>query len=236
MPECADGTGVPGGDPVSEGADPHPSRQQRADHPPAVCSLPACGGHGRFQPAAAWLGAVLHYGNCTHAVKKLRRYVAARVGRYLHRRRGQWLWGYTMYPDQFLHERYGLFAIPLTAPWKQVPVHVRRGTVSESRMRENCTYGVMRGAGNPSPLWFVVGAYGNAFESGSRFPPVLYFTQFLPNSNSMHIFLPYILNLDYLGLLDLAIEKWSPILDGLARTLSIQGQVINDSGKMIRRV
>lgn len=149
MPECADGTGVPGGDPVSEGADPHPSRQQRADHPPAVCSLPACGGHGRFQPAAAWLGAVLHYGNCTHAVKKLRRYVAARVGRYLHRRRGQWLWGYTMYPDQFLHERYGLFAIPLTAPWKQVPVHVRRGTVSESRMRENCTYGVMRGRWKP---------------------------------------------------------------------------------------
>ena len=121
MPECADGTGVSDGDPVSEGADPHPSRQQRADHPPAVCSLPACGGHGRFQPAAAWLGAVLHYGNCTYAVKKLRRYVAARVGRYLHRRRGQWSWGYTMYPDQFLHERYGLFAIPLTAPWKQGP-------------------------------------------------------------------------------------------------------------------
>ena len=52
----------------------------------------------------------------------------------------------------------------------------------------------------------------------------------------MQIFLPYILNSDYFGLLDLAIEKWSPILDGLARTLSIQGQVINDSGKMIRRV
>jgi len=52
----------------------------------------------------------------------------------------------------------------------------------------------------------------------------------------MQIFLPYILNSDYFGLLDLAIEKWSPILDGLTRTLSIQGQVINDSGKMIRRV
>ncbi len=57
--------------------------------------------------------------------------------------------GDTMYPDQFLHEGYGLFAIPLTAPWKQVPVHVRRGTVSESRMRENCTYGVMRGRWKP---------------------------------------------------------------------------------------
>ena len=67
-----------------------------------------------------------HYGNCTHAFKKLRRYVADRVRRYLQRRRGQWSWGYTMYPDQLLHERYGLFAIPLTAPWKQVPVHARR--------------------------------------------------------------------------------------------------------------
>lgn len=78
-----------------------------------------------------------HYGNYTHAVKKLRRYVAARVGRYLHGCRGQWSWAYTMYPDQFLNEGYGLFAIPLTAPWKQVPVPCQaRNGVGKSYARK----------------------------------------------------------------------------------------------------
>ena len=67
-----------------------------------------------------------YYGNCTQACNNLRRYVAERVRIYLHRRRGQRPWGYAKYPDRLLHEQYGLYAIPLTAPWKRVAAHAVR--------------------------------------------------------------------------------------------------------------
>lgn len=93
--------------------------RQQACHPPAMVIADL------NQQVRGWVQ-YFHYGHCTQAFNKLRRYVADRVRLYLHRRRGQRLWGYHRYPDRLLHEQYGLFAIPRTAPWKRVPVHARR--------------------------------------------------------------------------------------------------------------
>lgn len=59
-----------------------------------------------------------YYGNCTSDFNKLRRYLADRVRNYLRRRRRLKPWVYDGYTDRILHERYGLYAIPVTAPWK----------------------------------------------------------------------------------------------------------------------
>ena len=90
-----------------------------------ACHRPAMVIADLNQQVRGWVQ-YFHYGHCTQAFNKLRRYVADRVRWYLHRRRDQRLGGYHSYPDRLLHEQYGLFAIPQTAPWKRVPVHARR--------------------------------------------------------------------------------------------------------------
>jgi group II intron reverse transcriptase/maturase len=67
-----------------------------------------------------------YFGNCTGDFNKLRRYLADRVRNFLRRRRGRRPWVYRGYTDQILHERYGLYRIPLTAPWKVVAAHALR--------------------------------------------------------------------------------------------------------------
>ncbi len=67
-----------------------------------------------------------YYGHCTQEFRTLRRYLADRVRNYLLRRRRRRAWVYSVYPDPVLHGRYGLYAIPLTAPWRAPPAHARR--------------------------------------------------------------------------------------------------------------
>lgn len=67
-----------------------------------------------------------HYGNCTSDMNKLRRYFADRVRNYLRRRRRLEPWVYAGYTDALLHGRYGLYVIPVTAPWKRVAAHAVR--------------------------------------------------------------------------------------------------------------
>lgn len=59
-----------------------------------------------------------HFGNCTADFNTLRRYLADRVRNFLRRRKGRQPWVYEGHTDQLLHDRYGLYRIPLVAPWK----------------------------------------------------------------------------------------------------------------------
>ncbi len=67
-----------------------------------------------------------YYGHCTQEFRKLRRYLTDRVRNYLLRRQRRRAWVYSVYPDPVLYGRYGLYAIPLTAPWRAPPAHARR--------------------------------------------------------------------------------------------------------------
>ena len=62
-------------------------------------------------------------GHWTQKFRKLRRYLADRVRNYLLRRRRRRAWVYSAYPDSVLHDRYGLYELPLTAPWLARPAH-----------------------------------------------------------------------------------------------------------------
>lgn len=67
-----------------------------------------------------------HFRNCTSDMNKLRRYLADRVRNFLRRRRGRRPWVYAGYTDAILHGRYGLYRIPVYAPWTRAAVHAVR--------------------------------------------------------------------------------------------------------------
>jgi RNA-directed DNA polymerase len=65
-------------------------------------------------------GGYFHYANSTRTFERLNEYAAARLQRWLWRKRGcqQALWGAN--PPEVLRERYGLYRLPTRAAWKQV--------------------------------------------------------------------------------------------------------------------
>lgn len=67
-----------------------------------------------------------YVGHCTSDFNKLRRYLADRVRNFLRRRKGRQPWGYEGDTDQLLHDRQGLYRIPLVAPWKAGAAHAGR--------------------------------------------------------------------------------------------------------------
>ncbi len=93
--------------------------RQHACHPPAMVMADL------NQQMRGWVQ-YFHYGHCSQAFNKLRRYLTDRVRIYLHRRRGQGPWRYDVYPDHVLHDKYGLYQIPVTAPWKIRAAHALR--------------------------------------------------------------------------------------------------------------
>lgn len=66
-----------------------------------------------------------HYGNCTQEFNKLRRYLAERIRNLLLRRRGRRSWSY-VYSEKLLCEKYGMYLIPVHAPWKHASAHALR--------------------------------------------------------------------------------------------------------------
>lgn len=63
-----------------------------------------------------------HYGNCTGEFTKLRRFYAERIRNLLLRRRGRRAWTY-VYSDDVLYRLYGMYSIPVYAPWKRGYAH-----------------------------------------------------------------------------------------------------------------
>jgi group II intron reverse transcriptase/maturase len=64
-----------------------------------------------------WSG-YFHYRNSTRVMSKLLRYTRDRLRRWLWRKHGRKRGLWKDYPDRSLHERYGLWALPIHAAWK----------------------------------------------------------------------------------------------------------------------
>jgi hypothetical protein len=62
-------------------------------------------------------GGYFHFRHCTAAFSALTEFVCARVRIYLRRKHRVRTSGYRPFPDSLLYGRYGLYRLPLSAPW-----------------------------------------------------------------------------------------------------------------------
>jgi group II intron reverse transcriptase/maturase len=65
-----------------------------------------------------WAG-YFYYGNCSKAFGHLKNYMEERVRIYMRRKHRLRSRGYGRYPNEYLYKIFGLYKIPVTAPWTQ---------------------------------------------------------------------------------------------------------------------
>ena len=64
-----------------------------------------------------WVG-YFYFGNCSRDLSNLRYYLGMKVRAYLRRKHGLRSRGYK-FTDEYLYNKLGLYAIPVSAPWSQ---------------------------------------------------------------------------------------------------------------------
>jgi RNA-directed DNA polymerase len=67
-----------------------------------------------------------HYRNSTAAISKVGTYAVDRMRIHLRKRHkiSDWKAGFTHFPRQMIHERYGLYKVPTKAAWKSAHASV----------------------------------------------------------------------------------------------------------------